>query len=98
MDVNKNNKVCLIEEMSLTEVPGTANTWIDDLYLLQEDQQIILSPTAWIKVTVNRTMRHLHIIFKITQLRCTSVMLSCLGTVTCRKHSFINIQSCTQFG
>ena len=48
MDVNKNNQVCLMEEMSLTEVPATANMWIDDLHLLQEDQQLILSPTAWI--------------------------------------------------
>ena len=37
-----------MEEMSLTEVPATTNMWIDYLNLLPEDQQIILSPTAWI--------------------------------------------------
>ena len=48
LDTNKIDRVCIAEDMPLTKVPATTNKWIDDLLLLQEDQQIILSQTAWI--------------------------------------------------
>ena len=48
LDMNKSDPVYLAEEMPLTKVPAITNKWINDLHLLQEDQQIILSQTAWI--------------------------------------------------
>lgn len=48
VDMNKVDQVCLTDDKPLTKVPVTTNTWIDDLLLKQEDQQIILSRTAWI--------------------------------------------------
>jgi len=48
LDMNKVDRVCLADDKPSTKVPATTNKWIDDLHLLQEDQQIILSQTAWI--------------------------------------------------
>ena len=45
--MNKNDPVCLTEEMPLTKVQAITNKWIDNLHFLQEDPQIIFSQTAW---------------------------------------------------
>ena len=48
VNVNKNDPIVLNEKKSPTKNPHRTRKWIDDLHLLQEDQQIILSHTAWI--------------------------------------------------
>jgi len=53
VNFNKKDPIYLTEETSPTKFPASTNKWIDDLNLLEEDQQIILSKTAWIN---NRCM------------------------------------------
>jgi len=48
VDFNKKDPIYLTEETSPTKLPASTKKWIDELNLVEEDQQIILSKTAWI--------------------------------------------------